>query len=133
MKRADKLKFFAPTTKEYLSNNFRNFLEENGISRQLSVEHTPQQNGVAERANRTLVEMARCMKLQALPDSLWAELINTATYLRNRCSTKSLNGKTPFEAWTGREPYVGFFRTIGSKVIALNKGQKSFNQKGMNT
>jgi transposase InsO family protein len=119
--------------REYLSKNFENFLKEEGISRQLSVEYTPQQNGVAERANRTLVEMARCMMLQGnLPDSLWAEAVNTATYLRNRCATKCLNGITPFEAWSKRKPYVGFFRTIGSKAIALNKRQKrgKFQPKG---
>jgi hypothetical protein len=68
----------------------RHFLEAEGISHQLTVEYTPQQNGVAERANRTLVEMARCILLQAnLPDTLWAEAVNTATYLRNRCATVS--------------------------------------------
>lgn len=89
------------------------------------MEYTPQQNGVAERANRTLVEMARCIMLQAsLPESLWAEAINTATFLRNRCATKSLDGITSFETWTQRKPYVGFFRTIGGKTIALNKNRK---------
>lgn len=110
---------------EYLSKEFNNFLKDEGISRQLTVEYTPQQNGVAERANRTLVEMARCLMLQAkLPNSLWAEMINTATFLRNRTVTKSLHGITPFEAWTQRKPYVGYFRTIGSKTIALNKSQR---------
>jgi len=47
--------------RKYLSNNFKKFLEDEGITRQLSVEYTPQQNGVAERANRTFVKMARCM------------------------------------------------------------------------
>lgn len=57
--------------KEYLSNAFKNFLKNEGIVHQLSVEYTPQQNGVAERKNRTLVEMARCMMLQGnLPQSL---------------------------------------------------------------
>lgn len=56
---------------EYLSNNFKKFLQEEGIIHQLTVEYTPQQNGVGERANRTLAEMARCIMLQAnLPDSL---------------------------------------------------------------
>jgi len=66
------------------------------------------------------------------PESLWAEAINTATYLRNRCATKSLDGITPFEAWTQHKPYVGFFRTIGSKAIALNKNRrgKKFQPKG---
>lgn len=119
--------------REYLSKDFNNFLREEGIQRQLSVEYTPQQNGVAERANRTLVEMARCMKLQAnLPDSLWAEAVNAAAYLRNRSATKCLNGITPIEAWSQQKPYVGYFRTIGSKTIALNKGQKGrkFQPKG---
>jgi len=57
--------------KEYLSNDFKKFLEDESIARQLSVEYTPQQNGVAERANRTIVEMARCMLQQSgLPQSL---------------------------------------------------------------
>ena len=87
--------------REYLSNAFKDFLRSEGISHQLSVEYTPQQNGVAERKNRTLVEMARCMMLQGnLPQSLWAEAVNAATYIRNRCATKSLNGETPFEAWS---------------------------------
>lgn len=119
--------------REYLSNNFKDFLKEEGIQHQLSVEYTPQQNGVAERANRTLVEMARCIMSQAnLPESLWAEAVNTATFLRNRCATKSLDGITPFEAWTQNKPYVGFFRTIGSKTIALNKSRKGkkFQPKG---
>ncbi|KZC07337.1 Copia protein, partial [Dufourea novaeangliae] len=104
-----------------------------GIIHQLSTEYTPQQNGVAERANRTLVEMARCMMLQAnLPESLWAEAVNTATYLRNRNATKCLEGITPIEAWSQRKPYVRFFRTFGSKVIALNKGRRTgkFQPKG---
>lgn len=85
--------------REYLSNDFKNFLKSEGILHQLSVEYTPQQNGVAERKNRTLVEMARCILLQGnLPESLWAEAINAATYIRNRCATKTLNGKTPFKA-----------------------------------
>ncbi|KYN16361.1 Copia protein [Trachymyrmex cornetzi] len=77
--------------------------------------------------------MARCIMLQAnLPESLWAEAINTATFLRNRCTTKSLDGITPFEAWTQNKPYVGLFRTIGSKTIALNKSrkEKKFQSKG---
>ncbi|KMQ85317.1 retrovirus-related pol polyprotein from transposon tnt 1-94 [Lasius niger] len=119
--------------KEYLSNEFKKFFEDEGISRQLSVEYTPQQNGVAERANRTIIEMARCMLQQSgLPQSLWAEAVNTATFIRNRCPTKCLNDKTPIEAWTNKKPYVGFFRIFGSKVIALNKGPKrgKFLQKG---
>ena len=118
---------------EYLSNEFNCFLEEEGILRQLTVEYTPQQNGVAEHANRTLGEMARCLMLQAnLPPSLWAEAINTATFLRNRSTTKCLIEITPIEVWSQQKPYVGFLRTIGSKVIALKRGKHEgkFQPKG---
>jgi len=114
--------------KEYLSKEFNYFLEEEGIKRQLSVEYCPQQNGVAERANRTLVEMARCMLLQSgVPNSLWAEAINTAAYIRNRCPTKVLEDSTPIETWSNEKPYVGFMRIFGSKVVALEK--KPFKSK----
>lgn len=118
--------------KEYTSKEFKKFLENEGIAQQLTVEYTPQQNGVAERANRTLVEMARCMIQAKLPNSLWAEAINTATFLRNRCPTKSLENKTPYEAWFDEKPYVGFLRIIGSKAVALNKSGrcKKFDPKG---
>lgn len=119
--------------REYLSNAFKNFLKDEGITHELSIEYTPQQNGVAERKNRTLVEMARCIMLQGnLPQSLWAKAVNAATYLRNRCATKTLDGKTPFEAWSKCKPYVGFFRVIGSKAIVLNKAQRrgKFQPKG---
>lgn len=85
--------------KECISKEFKKFLDDEGIARQLTVEYTLQQNGVAERANCTLVEMARCLMLQAkLPKSLWAEAVNAATFLRNRCPTQSLENKTPYEA-----------------------------------
>lgn len=119
--------------KEYLSKEFSDFLEEEGIKRQLSVEYCPQQNGVAERANRTLVEMARCMLLQSgVPNSLWAEAISTAAYIRNRCPTKILENSTPIETWSTAKPYVGFMRIFGSKVIAVEKKRSrgKFEPKG---
>jgi len=82
--------------KEYLSNTFKDFLKNEGILHQLSVEYTSQQNGVAECKNRTL-EMARCMMLQgSLSQSLWTEAIN-ATHICNRCATKTLNGEISFD------------------------------------
>ncbi len=65
-----------------------------------AVPKTPEQNGVAERLNRTLVESARSMLLDAnLSKSYWAEAISTAVYIRNRCPTKAVLRMTPFEAW----------------------------------
>lgn len=118
---------------EYCSKEFNDFLRDEGIARELTVEYTPQQNGVSERSNRTLVEMARCMLIQAnLPISLWAEAINTAAYIRNRCPTKANKDASPYEIWTGKKPYIGFMRKFGSRVIALEKGRKrnKFEPKG---
>ena len=90
---------------EYMSNKFRQHLSERGILHQKSVTDTPQQNGVAERMNRTLVEMARCLLTQAgLENRFWGEAINTAAYLRNRAPSAALKSSTPFEIFTGNKP-----------------------------
>lgn len=82
---------------EYISNKFEKFLRDEGILHERTV---PEQNGVAERLNRTLVESARSMLLDAkLSKRYWAEAISTAVYLKNRCPTRAIQGKTPYEAW----------------------------------
>ena len=89
---------------EYMSNKFKEHLSERGILHQKSVTDTPQQNGVAERMNRTLVEMARCLLTQAgLENRFWGEAINTAAYLRNRAPSIALKDSTPFEIFTGNK------------------------------
>ena len=99
---------------EYTSNDFKAFCQEHGISQEFTEVYTPQQNGVAERANRTLLEMARAMLYQStLPQLLWAEAIMTAAYLRNRCPTKILQAVTPEEAWTDHKPDVSHLRAFG--------------------
>lgn len=118
---------------EYLSNEFGEYLKKNGIQRRLTVAYNPEQNGVAERKNRTLEEMARCLLINSeLPSSFWAEAVSTANYIRNRCPTKALNGRTPYEAWTGKIPYVGYFREFGCKVFILERGPKKgkFEERG---
>lgn len=107
---------------EYCSSRFNDFLKEHGIKRRLTVPHSPQQNGIAERRNRTLLDMARCQLIQsALPPSFWAEAISTANYIRNRCVSKSLANETPFERLKGWAPVVGHMRTFGTKVFILDK------------
>lgn len=92
------IKLRSDNAKEYISKEFRDYLESQGIRRQLSVEYTPQQNGVAERANRTIVEMARAMLIKSnVPKALWAEAVNTAVFLRNKCPSKANSGVTPYE------------------------------------
>ncbi|PNX79108.1 copia-type polyprotein, partial [Trifolium pratense] len=90
---------------EFIYKPFLNYCEEQGIHRQLTIRHTPQQNGVAERKNRTIVEMARSMlKGKGLPNNFWAEAVSSAVYILNRSPTKAVRDRTPFEAWHGRKP-----------------------------
>ena len=82
---------------EYTSNNFAKFCGEKGISHEFTVPYCPQQNGVAERMNRTIMERARSMLYQAkLPLDFWAEACSTAVYLHNRSPTTALKDETPF-------------------------------------
>ena len=99
---------------EYTSNVFKALCLQSGIIQELTEAYSPQQNGVAERANRTLVEMARSMLYHHhLPLPFWAEAIRTAAYIRNRCPTSRLGTVTPEEAWTGHKPSVSHLRTFG--------------------
>ncbi len=111
---------------EFTNKAFDSYLRKHGIVRQLTVPYTPQQNGVAERFNRTLVEMAKCMLNGAnLDETLWAEALYTAAYLRNRSPTKALPNSTPYEEFCGSKPKVSHLKVFGSKAIALNKRQKT--------
>jgi transposase InsO family protein len=92
---------------EFKSGVFTVYCTEQGIKRNTTAPYTPQQNGVVERRNQSVVEMARClMKSMQVPAQYWGEAVKVAVYLLNRSPTKSLNGKTPFEAWFGKKPGV---------------------------
>ena len=100
---------------EYISNEFEAYLRKEGIAIQRTVRKTPEQNGVAERMNRTLVEVMRSMLSESsLPKKFWAEALATATYLRNRSPTKAVEEMTPLEAWSGVKPNVTHLRVFGS-------------------
>ena len=76
---------------EYISSEFESYLKLKGIRHELTVPHTPEQNGVAERMNRTLMESARSMIAHSmLPNTYWAEAVSTAVYLKNRTATTAL-------------------------------------------
>ncbi|GKC08577.1 ribonuclease H-like domain-containing protein [Tanacetum coccineum] len=92
-----------------------------GILRQFSVARTPQQNGVAERRNRTLIEAARTMLADfKLPTTFWAEVVNTACYVQNRVLVVKPHNKTPYELFHGRTPTLCFMRPFGCHVTILN-------------
>lgn len=91
---------------EYMSENLKTYLQKQGIEFQYTSSYTPQLNGVAERKNRTLIEMTRCLLNDSnLPKQFWAEGVNTANYLQNRLLTTS-TGKTPYELWHGKRPQI---------------------------
>ncbi|KAM1362557.1 hypothetical protein ACFX2H_027362 [Malus domestica] len=84
---------------EYTSTESDKFCQDIGLERQLTVSYTPQQNGVAERKNRTIVEMAKAMLHdEGMPQYLWGEAVNTTVYLMNRHPIVAVEDKTPFEA-----------------------------------
>ena len=112
---------------EYTSTEFKEYLETEGVRHELTIPKTPEQNGVAERMNRTLVEAVRSMLIGAkLPKKFWAECLSTAVYLRNRSPSKTVVGMTPFEAWNDYKPDVSHLRVFGCTVYAhIEKDERS--------
>ncbi|GJV41769.1 putative ribonuclease H-like domain-containing protein [Tanacetum coccineum] len=106
---------------ELKNKELNQFCEIKGILRQYSVARTPQQNGVAERRNRTLIEAARTMLADSkLPTTFWAEAVNTACYVQNRVLVVKPHNKTPYELFHGRTPTLSFMRPFGCPVTILN-------------
>ncbi|MCO5601947.1 hypothetical protein L7F22_056073 [Adiantum nelumboides] len=104
---------------EYMSGAFKDFLGKKGIKHQCTMPYTPQQNGVAERKNRSLMEMARCMlKAKSLPHKLWMEAVACAAHVLNRCPTRALKTITPYESWYDRKPSVSYLRVFGCLAYA---------------
>nr|KYP52459.1 Retrovirus-related Pol polyprotein from transposon TNT 1-94 [Cajanus cajan] len=100
--------------KEYILDQFNSLCEETGIEHQLTTPYTPQKNGVNERKNRTIMEMATSMMHEKeLPKKFWAKATNMTMFLLNRLPTKAVLGKTPYEAWYGYKPFVQNFKFFG--------------------
>ncbi|KAI3685320.1 hypothetical protein L6452_34562 [Arctium lappa] len=106
---------------EFKNIDLNTFCEEKGIERQYSAPRTPQQNGVAERRNRTLIEAARSLLADSkLPITFWAEAVNTACYVQNRVLVVKPKNKTPYELLNKRKPFIGFFKPFGCPCTILN-------------
>nr|KAJ0208302.1 hypothetical protein LSAT_V11C500255750 [Lactuca sativa] len=99
---------------EFLSSQFTTYCDETGLERHYTAPYSPQQNGVVERWNRTVLEIVRnCLKTMSVPDVVWGEAVNHAVYILNRASMKALKESTPYEMWTGRKPHVSHLRVFG--------------------
>jgi len=96
--------------REYLSHMFKEFCEEKGIRRQLTIPDTPQQHGVAEHRHQTLLDMVRSMMAHInLPITVWGDALLTAAYILNRVPSKSVP-VTSYELWFGRKHSLGHLR-----------------------
>ncbi|KAG6512493.1 hypothetical protein ZIOFF_030614 [Zingiber officinale] len=106
---------------EFLSTKFTRFCENEGIERHLTTPYTPQQNGVVERRNCTVMAMARSLlKGTHMPARFWGEAVRHAVYLLNRLPTRALGDRTPFEAWMGRKPHLAHLKVFGYVAYVKN-------------
>jgi transposase InsO family protein len=110
---------------EFCWSEFNEFCKTEGIVRHRTVRNTPQQNGVAERMNQTLLERARCMISNVgLTRTFWAEAVSTSCYLINCGPHTCINLKTPYELWSGKSANYSNLRAFGCTVYYhVNEGK----------
>jgi hypothetical protein len=110
---------------EFKNYTLNEFLDEEGVRQQYSTPYTPQQNGVAERKNKTLMDAARMMMAKFIsPYNFWAEAISTACHATNRLYLRKGLNKTPYEITTENKPNIKYFRVFGCKCYIINKGTR---------
>jgi hypothetical protein len=112
---------------EFKNLQVEEYLQEEGVKHEFSAPYTPQQNGVVERKNMTLLDMARTMLGEfKTPERFWTEAVNMACHAINRVYLHRLLKKTSYELLTGNKPNVSYFRVFGSKCyILVKKGKNS--------
>ena len=104
---------------DYCNKEFEDYSSSNGIRRQKTIPKTPQENGVVECMNKTIMWHAKSMRLHVgLPLNMWAEVINTAIYLINRGPSTPLGYGIPKEAWIGKKVSYSFLKTFGCEAVA---------------
>lgn len=110
---------------EFVNSEFESLFKERGIVHERTSTYSPQQNGIAERYNRTAMNGVRSLLISSkLPSSLWGEALQTVTYLRNRTGHRSLQGRTPNELWTGRVPVLNHLKIFGSRAYVHTPKQR---------
>ncbi|KAL5569300.1 hypothetical protein UlMin_025875 [Ulmus minor] len=108
--------------KEFENKEFEKFCLENGFDHNFSAPRTPQQNGVVERKNRSIQEMARTLLNENnLPKYFWGEAVHASCYVLNRVSIRPILKKTPYELWKGKKPNISYFKVFGCKCFILNQ------------
>nr|GEX79848.1 zinc finger, CCHC-type [Tanacetum cinerariifolium] len=111
---------------EFTSHNFNRFCDEEGIKRMLMAPYAPQQNGIVERRNRTLLEMTRCiMKAKGVPNYFWGETVRHATNIINRTPTRALVGVTSYEKFNGEKPNPEDLKKTDTQETDKNKAKNN--------
>jgi hypothetical protein len=104
---------------EYIEKDFKKYLKDQGIIHEFTNAYSPEQNGIAERLNRTINDKARCMLGNSkLPKQFWAEAVRTANYIRNNSLCRPCENKTPMELWNGYKPNISYFKIFGCTAYA---------------
>jgi hypothetical protein len=105
---------------EYINQSLRTFLSSRGIEHQTSVLRTPQQNGRAERFNRTILEKSEAMRQHAcLPLSFWQDAVETSLHIYNKQPMRQLDWSTPIFKWNGEKPDISYFKVFGSQAYVF--------------
>lgn len=114
---------------EYINNNIYNFAKEKGIIINNCPAYVHELNGTAERFNRTIMNISRCLLTEAKVDrKYWPEIVCAATYIKNRTLANTIERKTPYEIFFGKKPNVSHLRLYGSKVFVKIPEHKRVNK-----
>jgi hypothetical protein len=108
---------------EFTAAEFVSYCVDEGVQCHYTMPYCPQQNGIVERCNQTIVGMARALlKQRGMPAVFWGEAVVTAVYILNHSPTKALNGRTSYEAWHGRKPAVSHLQVFGCLAFTKELG-----------
>jgi len=114
---------------EFKNESFEKFCDENGILHNFSRPRTPQQNGVVERKNRSLEELARTMLNEYnVPKYFWVDVVSTTCYVLNRMLIRPILKITPYEFFKGRKPNVAHLKIFGCTCFVLNNGKENLGK-----
>jgi len=114
---------------EFENKDFESFCDEHGIEHNFFAPRTLQQNGVLERKNRSLEEIARTLLNDTfLPKYFWVATVNTACYIMNRALIRPILKKTPYELYNGRKPNISHLHVFGCKCFVLNNGKNNLSK-----
>jgi len=114
---------------EFQNEKFSKFCEKIGILHNFSAPRTPQQNGVVERKNRSLEELARTMLSESsLPKYFWVDAVSTSCYVMNKVLIRLILKKTPYELFNGRKPNISHLKVFGCSCFVLNNGKENLGK-----